>query len=83
MHANTNLAFNVKYRVAQKLYIFRHTIFLESFKIKLNGFDHNVPRVFGNKDWVVAVRCLQNISIDCCTAGAQQQLQAVSLCQPT
>jgi len=34
MHANTNLAFNVKYRVAQKLYIFRHTIFLESFQIK-------------------------------------------------
>jgi len=32
------------------LYIFQHSISLEPFKIKLNGFHQNVPRVSGNKD---------------------------------
>jgi len=45
---------NHYYRVAQKkLYIFQHTISLEPFKIKCNGFRQNVPRVSGNKKYVV------------------------------
>jgi len=33
----------------KKLYIFQHTISLKTFKIKLNGFHQNVPRVLGTK----------------------------------
>ena len=34
----------------KKLYVFQHTIYLEPFTIKWNGFHKNVPRVSGNKD---------------------------------
>jgi len=34
----------------KKLCISQHTIFLEPFKIKLNGFHQNVPRVSKNKN---------------------------------
>jgi len=41
------------YRCAKKLYIIQHTMSLEPFKIKWNGFHQNVPTVSGNKDYVV------------------------------
>ena len=37
----------------QKLYIFQHTISFTPYKKKWNRFHKNVPRVFGNKDYIV------------------------------
>jgi len=37
----------------KKLYIFQHTISLQPFKIKRNGFHWNIHRVSGIKDYVV------------------------------
>jgi len=54
LQKNTNkfIIPNVQQGGPKNLYIFQHTISLETFKMKWNGFRQNVPRVAENKDYV-------------------------------